>query len=119
MKVARYIESSCIRQAVFCASVALAAVMGCSRPAKNTLHVQSFTPGATVDVVGTLNGLTYELSVDRSNAPLYVAHYEPIGVQDVGKDFSAQIEESSGEVLVQVPNKGAVRYSIRSVHEKD
>jgi len=70
-------------------------------------------------VVGTLNGKTYDLSVDRSSVPLYVAYYEPIGVDGVGKDFPVQIEESSGEMLVQVPNKGAVRYSIQSVHEKD
>lgn len=101
------------------ASVALVLVMSCGHAAKNTLHVTSVTPDAAVDVTGTLNGKAYELSVDRKDVPLYVAYYEPIDVPDVGKDFPAQIEASSGEVVVQVPNKGTVRYSIQSVREKN
>lgn len=101
----------------FCASVVLAAVVGCSHPAKNTLHVTSVTPDAAVDVVGTLNGQTYELSVDRSDVPLYIAYYEPIDVQDVGKDFPARFDKDSGEIIVQVLAKGMVRYSIRTVYE--
>jgi hypothetical protein len=72
-----------------------------------------------VDVAGTLNGKAYAMSVDQEKVPLYVAYYEPIDVRDVGKDFPAQIEVSSGQMVVQVPNKGAVRYFIRSVSEKN
>lgn len=99
------------------ASVALVLVTGCGHAAKNRLHVTSVTPDAAVDVTGTLNGKAYELSVDRKGVPLYIAYYEPIDVPDVGKDFQAHIETSSGEVVVQVPNKGTVRYSIESVRE--
>lgn len=103
----------------FYACVSLAAVMGCSHPVKNTLHVTCVTPDAAVDVVGTLNGQTYELSIDRSNVPLYIAYYEPISVQDVGKEFPARFDQSSGEIVVQVPDKGPVRYSIRSARENN
>jgi hypothetical protein len=101
------------------AQVVLVMVMGCGHAAKNTLHVTSVTPDAAVDVTGTLNGKAYELSVDRKDVPLYIAYYEPIEVPDVGKDFPARFDDRSGEVIVQVPNKGAVRYSIKSVHEKN
>jgi hypothetical protein len=92
---------------------------GCHRAAKNTLHVTSVTPDAAVDVAGTLNGKAYELSVDRSKVPLYIAYYEPIDVKDIGRDFPAQLDENSGQVIVQVPDKGAVRYSVKSVREKN
>lgn len=115
-----YIENvSKGRWVPFYASIALAIVMGCSHSAKNTFHVISVTPDAAVDVVGTLNGQTYALSVDRSKVPVYVAYYEPIDVRDVGKDFPARFDESSGEVIVQLPDKGTVRYSVESAHEKN
>jgi hypothetical protein len=115
MQGTRWCIGGVYKGAAFYASVVLTLVMGCGHAAKNTLHVKSVTPDAAVDVAGALNGKTYELSVDRENVPLYIAYYEPIDVQDVGKDFPARFEESSGEVIVQVPNKGVVRYSVRSV----
>jgi len=104
--------------AAFYASVALVLVMGCGH-AKNTLHVTSVTPDAAVDVTGTLNGKAYELSVDRKDVPLYVAYYEPIEVPDVGKDFPARFDEMSGEVIVHVPGKGTVRYSVQSARQEN
>jgi len=109
--------SSWQRVVVLCTFVPLC--VGCHRVAKNALHITSVTPDAAVDVTGTLNGKVYELSVDRKGVPLYVAYYEPIDVPDVGRDFPAHIEAGSGEMAVQVPNKGTVRYSIQSVHEKN
>jgi len=38
-----------------------------------------------------------------------VAYYEPKDVQDVRMDFPAQIAEGSGELVVMVPDRGAVR----------
>ena len=99
--------------------VSCAVATGCHHAAKNTFHVTAVTPDQAVDVFGTLNGKAYALSVDRSNVPLYVAYYEPIDVQDVGKDFPARLDESSGEVVAQVPNKGAVRYFVRAAHQEN
>jgi hypothetical protein len=113
------IASAAMRHLLVYTSTVLVMVMGCGHASKNTLHVTSVTPDAAVDVAGTLNGKDYELRVDRTDVPLYIAYYEPINVQDVGKDFPAQLEKTSGELVVQVPNKGAVHYSIRSVHEKN
>ena len=107
--------------AVLCLFALLCA--GCRDVAKNApanvLHVTSVTPDGTPGVTGILNGKEYALTVDRKGVPLYVAYYEPIDVADVSKDFPAQFEESSNELIVQVPNRGAVRYAIRFVREKD
>ena len=105
-------------QLAFCASAVIAASIGCGHATKNMLHVTSVTPDAAVDVTGTLNGKAYALSVDRENVPLYVAYYEPIGVQDVGKDFPARFDPSSDEIFVQVPDKGTVRYTVQSARQE-
>lgn len=118
MRIMRLIKSVCKVFAVASAALALTAVMGCAESAKNMLHVTSATPDAAVDVTGTLNGKEYALSVDRENVPPYIAYYEPIDVQDVGKDFPATLDQSSGEIVVQVPGKGTARYFVRSVSEK-
>jgi hypothetical protein len=87
-------------------------VLGCRSP---VFHVKAVNPDASIDVIGTFDGKEYSLTVSRENAPLYVAHYEPIQTEDVGKDFPAEINGSS--LFVDIPAKGRVRYDIQSVRE--
>src|SRR5690349_14517787 len=80
--------------------------LGCrsTKPQPNVFHVKSVNPDAPIDVVGTLEGKEYSLSVNREKVPLYVAYYEPIRTEDVGKDFHAETKD--GSVFIDVPDKG-------------
>lgn len=98
----------------------LAGAVGChsnqAQPAKvGVFHVKAVTPDAPIDLIGSLNGKEYSLSVNRKNVPLYIAYYEPIGPEDVGKEFHAQVKDDS--VFIDLPEKGTVRYDIKSVSE--
>jgi hypothetical protein len=94
------------------------AVGGCkgNSVAQNSFHVTAVSPDSPVDVIGTLGDKEYALSVNRENVPLYIAYYEPIGIDDVGKNFRAILAD--GTLSVEVPGKGTVRYTVQSVREK-
>lgn len=88
---------------------------GCRSTQHNVFHVKAVNPDAPIDVIGTLEGKEYSLSVNRDKVPLYVAYYEPIRTEDVGKEFHAEAKD--GSLFIDVPDKGTVRYDIRAVSE--
>jgi hypothetical protein len=99
-------------------TLALAAMIGCSKPAATApakLHILAVLPGADVDVMARYAGKEYMLSVDRSGVPLSVAYYEPIAMTDAGQDLAAQL--NGDEFEVTVPGRGMVRYNVEGVRE--
>jgi len=90
---------------------------GCHTPARASqdFHVTAATPDQHIDVTGIYGNKEYALSVSRENVPMYVAYYEPIGTEDVGKDFHASL--ANGTFTLDVPGKGPVHYNVEAVRE--
>lgn len=106
-----------MNRAVVISVLVLMTITGCkSRSAPNTFHVTAVNPDSMPDVVGTFEKNEYALSVSREGVPLYVAYYEPIGLDDVGKDFQAVL--ANGSISINVPGKGWVRYDIQRARER-
>ncbi len=107
-----------------------AALVGCShkpQPKQLTFHVTAVTPCDSI--TGTYADREYRLVIsrfqDESEVPAYIACWEPIGAEAVGKDFSASVFQTDFAVIVPnllVPEwlhsgRKVVIYQIASVRE--
>jgi len=98
-------------------AVLLLSAVAC-QPGPPVFYVTAVHPDAPIDVEGRFQNKQYALLVDRetNKVPLYLAYYEPIDIDDVGKSFRAR--EWQGELLIEVPGKGEIAYSIKSVETR-
>jgi hypothetical protein len=98
-----------------------AALIGChtaaTKPKTDVLHVTFARLCSEPDIAGTFDGKTFSLAASRDGRPLYVACFDPIRPEDVGKDFHATWDKVRGQLIVSVPDFGDVHYDISTVGE--